>query len=216
VAANTYTYTYDPLNRLTAASVTGGSGTPYGYTYDAGGNMLIRTAGSATTTYAYNAADQLCWVYSGSSSNACASAPSGATTFTFDSNGNETGNSLGASLVYNAKNQTTSITYGGTTLGSLAYSDIGQQQRISAGSTTFNNEQGNAAISSSGGSSTYYLRDNEGNVLGERIGSHHYYNVVVAGSPRENFVAASGAGVHLRSTTSPTRGCRLRLRPALQ
>jgi RHS repeat-associated protein len=175
VAANTYTYSYDALNRLTGASVTSGTGTSYSYSYDSDGNILKRVAGSATTSYGFNTADQLCWAYAGTSSNACASTPSGATTYTFDGNGNETGSSAGASFSYNPKNQTTSITYGGTTLGSLAYTDGGQQQRISAGSSSFTNEMGGTGISISGSSSTYYMLDPGGNVLGERIGSTHYY-----------------------------------------
>jgi RHS repeat-associated protein len=175
VASNTYTYSYDALNRLTGASVTSGTGTAYGYTYDSDGNMLSRIAGSATTTYAYNGGDQLCWAYVGTSSDPCPTTPTGATTYSFDADGNESSNSAGASFSYNPKNQTTAITYGGTTLSNLAYSDTGQQQRISAGSTNFNNTPAGVGISTTASSSTYFLRDDQGNVLGERIGSSHYY-----------------------------------------
>ncbi len=175
VAANTNTYFYDAFNRLTAATVTSGSGTAFAYGYDANGNVLTRTVASATTSYAYNGADELCWAYAGVSSNPCATAPSGATTLSFDANGNETGTSAGASFSYNGKNQTTSITYGGTTLSSLAYTDTGQQERISAGSTTFANEVGGVGIATTGTSSTYYLAAGQGDMLGERIGSTHYY-----------------------------------------
>ena len=96
VASNTYTYAYDALNRLTGASVTSGTGTAYSYTYDPDNNMLTRTAGSVTTTYADNSADQLCWAYVGTSSNPCATTPTGATTYGFDANGNESGSSAGA------------------------------------------------------------------------------------------------------------------------
>ena len=175
VASNTYAYAYNPSNELTAATVTSGSGTSYAYTYDADGNMLTKTAGSATTTYAYNTADELCWAYAGASSNPCSSAPTGAATYSFDSDGNETANSAGASFSYNTKNQTTSITYGGTTLSGLTYTDQGQDNRISAGSTTFDNSSSGTAISTTSGSSTYYLTNGQGAVLGERIGSAHYY-----------------------------------------
>ena len=175
VASNTYTYAYDALNRLTGASVTSGTGTAYSYTYDSDGNMLTRTAASVTTTYAYNSADQLCWTYAGTTSNPCATTPTGATTYAFDANGNEVSSSAGASFSLNPKNQTTSITHGGTTLSNLAYSDSGQQQRIAAGSTTFDNGGGGVDIAKTGSASTYYLRDNEGNVLGERMGATHYY-----------------------------------------
>ena len=175
VASNTYTYAYDALNRLTGASVTSGTGTAYSYTYDPDNNMLTRTAGSVTTTYADNSADQLCWAYVGTSSNPCATTPTGATTYGFDANGNESGSSAGASFSYNPKNQTTSITYGGTTLSNLGYSDTGQQQRITAGSTNFDNNSAGVGISTTAGSSTYFLRDDQGTVLGERVGSAHYY-----------------------------------------
>jgi len=93
----------------------------------------------------------------------------------YDGNGNLTGSSAGASFSHNPKNQTTSITYGGTTLGSLAYTGMGQQQRISAGSTSYTNEMGGTGISTSGSSSTYYTLDPGGSALGERIGTTHYY-----------------------------------------
>jgi YD repeat-containing protein len=46
--ANSNTYGYDELDRLTAAVL---PGTPYAYTYDAVGNRTSRTAGSSTDTY---------------------------------------------------------------------------------------------------------------------------------------------------------------------
>jgi len=82
VANNTYGYTYDALNRVTAASVTAGTGTSYSYSYDSNGNRTSQTAGGTTTSYAYNAANELCWAYTGSSSNACSTAPTGAVTYT--------------------------------------------------------------------------------------------------------------------------------------
>lgn len=175
VANNTYTYSYDALNRLTLANVTAGSGSSYAYSYDSNGNMTRKTAGAVNTSYAYNAANELCWAYSGSSSNSCSSAPTGATTYTFDANGNETGNSLGAAFTYNPKNQTTGIAYGGTNLSPLTYSGTEQTQRTGAGSTTFNNGPSGVQVSTTSAASTYYLRDNHGNLIGERIGSNHYY-----------------------------------------
>jgi RHS repeat-associated protein len=175
VASNTYTYSYNAANELTAAAVTSGTGTSYSYTYDADGNMMSKTAGSATTAYAYNSADQLCWAYAGASSNPCSSAPTGATTYSFDSDGNQTGSSAGVSFSYDTKDQTTSTTYGGTTLSGLSYTDQGQDNRTSVGSTTFDNSTSGTAISTTAGSSTYYLTNGQGTVLGERTGSAHYY-----------------------------------------
>jgi RHS repeat-associated protein len=175
VASNTYTYSYDAFNRLAQANVTAGTGTSYQYSYDLNGNLTSRVAGAATTSYAYNAASELCWAYVGSSSNSCSSPPTGSTTYTFDSNGNETGSSAGGSFSYNPKNQTTAITYGGATLSPLTYSGCCQTERTSAGSTNFNSGPYGVQISTTGGSSTYTLRDNQGGLIGERIGSAHFY-----------------------------------------
>lgn len=176
VANNTYGFVYDGQNRLTQANITAGSGTSYRYTYDANGNLTSRVAGSATTTLAYNAANELCWVYSGVSSNTCTSTPAGATTYSFDANGNETGNSSGASFTYNAKNQTSAITFGGTTLSPLTYSGTDQSNRVAAGASTFaNGPGGGVQISSTGGASTYFERDSSGTLIGERIAGNHYY-----------------------------------------
>ena len=203
VASNTYTYSYSSLNDLTAAAVTSGSGSSYSYSYDADGNMLTKTAGLTTTTYAYNAGDELCWAYTGTSSNGCSSAPSGATTYSFDSDGNETASSAGASFSYNTKNQTTAITYGGTTLSGLAYTGQGQDNRISAGSTTFDNSENGTAISTTSGSSTYYLYDNQGDVLGERIGSNHYYFLTDAQGSVVALISGNGQTVSNRYGYDP-------------
>ena len=175
VANNTYTYSYDAFNRLTQASVTGGTGTSYTYSYDGKGNVVRKTAGAVTTSYAYNAANELCWSYLGTSSNTCSSAPTGATTYSFDADGNETGSSTGGSFAYNPKNQTTAITYGGATLSGLNYSGEGQAIRTAAGSTNFDSGPYGLQLAGTGGSNTYYLRDNAGTLIGERIGVNHYY-----------------------------------------
>jgi RHS repeat-associated protein len=175
VASNAYTNSYDALNRLTQAAITAGSGTTYTYSYDSNGNMTRKIAGSSTTSYAFNFANELCWAYSGSSSNSCASAPTGATTYSFDSNGNQSSSSTGGSFSYNSEDQTTAITYGGVTLSPLIYSGTGQTQRTGAGSTSFDSGPSGVQLSTSGGSSISYLRDNQGSLIGERIGTNHYY-----------------------------------------
>jgi RHS repeat-associated protein len=74
--AKSVTYIYDDLNRLTSAAVTGsGSGANYTqtYTYDATGNMLTN---SAVGTYAYTL------------DNPQQARTMGATTYTYDGNGN--------------------------------------------------------------------------------------------------------------------------------
>jgi RHS repeat-associated protein len=75
------TYTYDRVNRLTQESLPGSRTNTY--TYDDSGNLKTLVDAGGTTTYAYDGANNVCWVLSGSSANACASVPSGATSFTY-------------------------------------------------------------------------------------------------------------------------------------
>jgi YD repeat-containing protein len=79
IPANTNTYGYDALDRLTSAVL---PATPYAYAYDGVGNRVSKTAGSSTDTYAY----------SGTSNRiASITPPSGPVrSFTFDANGSTT------------------------------------------------------------------------------------------------------------------------------
>jgi hypothetical protein len=88
VSQNNYKYT--PLNQLcyAGADTTGACSSPPAgsqpFRYDAADNLV--TIGG--TTQQFNAPDELCWTYSGFSSNECASPPAGATTYTYDTRGN--------------------------------------------------------------------------------------------------------------------------------
>ena len=97
--------------------------------------------------------------------------------YSYDGDGNETGNSVGASFTYNGKNQTTAMTDNGQTLSSLTYSDVGQTQRTAAGGTTLASSPLGVQITTSGGSAIYYTRDNQGNLISEREsnGTHWYF-----------------------------------------
>jgi YD repeat-containing protein len=79
IPANSNTYDYDSLDRLTSAVL---PTTPYAYSYDAVGNRISRTAGSSTDNYAYS-----------STSNRIASITPGTGSirnFAFDANGSTT------------------------------------------------------------------------------------------------------------------------------
>lgn len=84
------TYSYNGLEQLTAS---GSLTTPTGYGYNAGDSITNRgtTSGGTASTLAYNAGDQPCWSsLSTVASPSCATVPSGATSYTYDSNGNRT------------------------------------------------------------------------------------------------------------------------------
>jgi len=101
----------------------------------------------------------------------------GVSSYSYDGNGNLTASSTGGSFSYNAKNQTTAVTWGGQTLSGMAYAATDQSERTAAGSTTYDSSPLGLQISRTSSQSTYFLRDGKGNLIGERTpdGSHWYY-----------------------------------------
>lgn len=154
----TTSYSYDSLLRLTQAS---NSQHTWNYSYDAAGNRISDPSGS----FQFNAANEMCGAN-------CAS-PS----YHFDGAGNLTNGPGGASLSYNAQNQTTAATWGGQSLTGLAYAGAGQAERTAVGSSTFASSPMGLQDVSSSGSITSFLRDPGGNLLGEETAddSHWYY-----------------------------------------
>jgi RHS repeat-associated protein len=172
---NTTTYQYDQLNRLTDAATKNSGGTTtshYVYGYDGNSNLTSQTIGVSsptTTTFHYDAANELCWKATSGTSSNC-TPPTGGTKYTYDANGNWTGGG-GWTLGYNSKNQTTSITKPGGSAVAMTYAGAGQDQRVSAGSSSIvNNELGVASTDS-----TYYTRDNTGSLVSLRTASNTYY-----------------------------------------
>jgi len=158
---NTTTYGYDALNRLTGAQTTGPSPASYAYAYDGANNCMSQTINGTTTTSGYNVADE--------------PTATGGTTYIYDADGNQTGNSAGQALTYNTANQTTSVTPAGGAALALAYTGASQAQRVSAGTTGF--QYGlltlNWQIDAAG--TTYYTRGPQGELLGQRAPSRRYY-----------------------------------------
>jgi RHS repeat-associated protein len=170
--SETTTYGYDSLGRLTSASSPSAN---YQYAYDVNGNMCAKntgttisgfacsSAGTGVTSYGYNAANELTSI-------------NGSGTFTYDGNGNLTGSPSYSSLVYNAKNQTTSITPTGGTAFSLGYSGPTQTLRITAGSTSqINSSLLGLTADKTSSSTTYYTRESGGTLDEERLPIGNYY-----------------------------------------
>ena len=156
-AGNNTTYTYDLLNRLKTATTTGPAASSYSYGYDNSGNRTSVTANGVNTTYTYNAADEI--------TN---------TGFTYDANGNLTAKP-GQTYVYNSLNQTSSITTSGTAL-SMAYADVGQGERTTAGSTAF--LTGLLGMTrQTGGSTLAFTRTPGGSLVSMRSGTSHFYYI---------------------------------------
>ena len=104
----TVDYTYDALYRLTGEAITDadlGDKTII-YTYDAFGNRLLKEEDGVTTSYTYNANDQLI----------TETAPGTVLTYTYDANGNTIEKDDGANSVsytYGFENRLTAVNHGG-------------------------------------------------------------------------------------------------------
>jgi RHS repeat-associated protein len=85
-ASNVTTYTYDPLGRLSVTQDPKLRATHY--TYDGVGNLTkVVDPELQSTTYGYDTANELCWKMTAVATGTCSSPPTGATTFSYDADG---------------------------------------------------------------------------------------------------------------------------------
>jgi RHS repeat-associated protein len=139
-------FKYTGLNQLCYAGSASSSGCttpPVGaepFVYDAADNLTQLN----TQSQQYNNADELCWTINAPSSNACASRPSGATIYSYDTRGNGTSTvpASGAATCYaydeanrltNIKSGTGSSCTGSTSVGTYAYNMFGLRMSKSVG-----------------------------------------------------------------------------------
>jgi RHS repeat-associated protein len=119
-SALSWTYAYDPLDRLNAATSTG---VTQGWTYDANGNRLTET-GSTPSTYTNASTNNRVSSISGSLSRA----------YSYDNAGN-TLSYAGATFTYNNRGRMATATNGGVT-ATYTYNALGQRIRRSTPSVT--------------------------------------------------------------------------------
>jgi len=184
----TITYTYDALNRLTAADYS--DGRTFGYSYDAAGNVLEMQQdlgpGTVTTTYTYDAANQL------------VSAQKDGTTwqYAYDANGSLTEvlpggvpDSGAQRYSYNAAGYLVQVeSHNGTdwaTQAEMAYNGLGGRLQMSAaGVTTQYVLDGSRVLTAdAGGSTTFYLHGL--GPIAEQTTSWSYSLTDVTSTPRQ-------------------------------
>jgi YD repeat-containing protein len=132
--AQTASYGYDPLDRLTQAvlpSVT------HGYGYDATGNRLSQTSGGATRSYTISPASNRLSAIAGSSARA----------YTYDANGSITGDGAGQTFAYDARGRLTGVTVAGATT-TYRLDPLGQRiRKTGAEDTVYHYDQEGRLIS---------------------------------------------------------------------
>jgi RHS repeat-associated protein len=178
IASFTYTYAQGTADKGVRLSMTENdamaTNLTTSYTYDLFGRLITATNSQSTLHYAYDNAGNRCstgttcdgsWSYN--AANELTASP-GVSSYSYDGNGNLTASAAGGALSYNSQNQTTSTTWGGQTLSSMTYADVGQSERVSAGSTTFVSSPLGAQISTTQAANTYYVHDGKGNLIGEQ------------------------------------------------
>jgi RHS repeat-associated protein len=197
----TIAYTYDQQNRLTQAcyltSCSGSGLAGISYTYDGVGNRLTETrygTTPTTTRYAYNADDELCWTASGSGT--CASPPSGATTYSYDANGNETA-AGSRSFTYDLENRLLSTTLSGST-ESYTYDGEGNRLTLSAGGTLQTSYQWdlNASLPQ-----LAIEKDGSGSLLRRYVYGQGLLSMTTGGSARYFLPDGQGSAANVTSST---------------
>ncbi|MHA6765712.1 RHS repeat-associated core domain-containing protein [Streptacidiphilus sp. PAMC 29251] len=167
-------YTYDTQNRLDYAQENTSTGTrnaSWLYCYDQAGNLIASstTASSCSarglTTYTVNAADET-------------SGTNGTTTgWSCDADGNETAaaDTLPRSgEAYSAFNQPTSLTASGTTTAQT-YAGTDSSDRLTAGTTGFDQGPEGLSTTITGSTTTGLIRDPAGTLTGMTTGGKAYY-----------------------------------------
>jgi RHS repeat-associated protein len=170
-AANTTSYAYGAADRLAEAARVNGT-TPVDdwlYTYDAAGNRTLRrhtveTGSPVNTSFGYNTAHELCYSVTGTPTGSCAAPPTGATTYTYDADGQRT---TGPTAAYDVQQRLTTLS--GT---ALSYLSPGNGELSGYGTTSYqNNLLGLGRVIPSSGTATDLIRAPSGGTLAQRVGT---------------------------------------------
>ncbi|MFC1439658.1 RHS repeat-associated core domain-containing protein [Streptacidiphilus sp. N1-10] len=171
-------YTRDNAGQVTSLTPSGLAGTAQTYTYTADAQLKTSTTGSTSTPYAYdtagnpttdagnaqafNQAGQLCWSLPGTatSSSGCTTPPTGATTYTYNADGDRTATTpssgTSASYSYNSADQLTdAVGPGGTASYTYNGDGLRASKQIDAAVTTYTWSAGTTPSLLSDGTASY-------------------------------------------------------------
>jgi RHS repeat-associated protein len=177
----------------------------YRYTYDKAGNRTRKAheqpAGTTTTTsYAFNAANQMCWSYTGTSSNSCGSPPSGATSYSYDAAGNQTAG-IGSGVNASYDNWERTSAFGSN---SLTYLTPTQGELVSYGTTSFQNNQLGLGRIFGATTTTDIVREPSGAQVSQRVSAaKRYFLTERLGSTTGLLNSASGGSIDRSYTYTP-------------
>jgi RHS repeat-associated protein len=116
------TWSYDENHQLMREQRSGGNSYDITYTYDEVGNRLTKVDSGTTTTYAYDAANQL----------ETEETPTARTTYTYDANGNTATIDAGGSVTtysWDIENHVTKVELPGGTVNTMSYAGEGKRRR---------------------------------------------------------------------------------------
>jgi RHS repeat-associated protein len=167
-SATTVTYGYDTANDLTSSVTTGGSSSTLDYYYDAAGNRCSAAASGTPLLCPTGSGD-----YASNADNELTAGPTGS--YTYDGAGNQITSPQLSNLTYNSKNQNSSTTPSGGGAVASTYAGSDSVERTSDGSTTLVSGDMGTDRSVTSGTTTYFIRNNTGTLIGEHVGSTSYY-----------------------------------------
>jgi RHS repeat-associated protein len=185
-SGNETVYSYDQLDRLVKAVTKGTNPSFYKFKLDGAGNRVeqkanltkAEEAGSETTSYAYNSANEL------ECRQTVAPPCSGSATtelshYSYDAAGEQTAitpkaDTTGAAFTYNAASELSKLTPSGGSELSLSFGGTGQDDLVGLGSTSLQNSLLGLTKETNGASTSYFARTPAGLLVDVRTPSGSY------------------------------------------
>ena len=173
--SQTQTFTYDFLDRLLSAGVSGGSGGLYSenYEYSGNGGKIGNLTKKGTTNYTYGTQSAGC--PDGALTKPHAVVTAGTNTYCYDRNGNMVRRTVGGTaytLTYDAENRLTQVKKNGSVIATFVYDGDGKRVKATVNGTTTVYIGDYYELTGSTGRKYYYAN---GQRVAMRVGGTPYY-----------------------------------------